>query len=87
MPSVRKKVQLDLLYIREAGPLLDLRLLAATLLLMFGFSREIVRLMFNLPHPVLEAPVPAQPVESTAMALTFSENASAAYATPHLTTS
>jgi lipopolysaccharide/colanic/teichoic acid biosynthesis glycosyltransferase len=60
IPSIRKKIIHDLYYIRELGPLLDLRLLAVSLLASFGLRREIVRRL--LPNPALPPRPPTAPV-------------------------
>ena len=70
IPSVRKKVMFDLHYIRELGPLLDLRLLTATTMLVVGVPRDIVRKALRLPEPLLVQQPPAEPIE---MVIPFAE--------------
>jgi lipopolysaccharide/colanic/teichoic acid biosynthesis glycosyltransferase len=50
IPSVRKKLHYDLYYMRTMGPLLDLRLIAATALQAFGVPCRFVRRFLFLPQ-------------------------------------
>ncbi len=64
IPSVRKKFRYDQYYIRSIGPLLDLQLLYASVLLSIGLPREIVRQLAVLPHPAQVQERPPESVEA-----------------------
>jgi lipopolysaccharide/colanic/teichoic acid biosynthesis glycosyltransferase len=61
--SVRRKVVLDLEYIRHAGPLLDLRIFAATFVRLLGLPGALAMAAFALRRSVVlpEGPVPPRP--------------------------
>jgi lipopolysaccharide/colanic/teichoic acid biosynthesis glycosyltransferase len=72
IPSVRKKIQFDLYYIREFGPLLDLQLLAASLFISLGVPRGFACRGLRLPQPLRAQQPTAEP---TVIAFAFAETA------------
>jgi lipopolysaccharide/colanic/teichoic acid biosynthesis glycosyltransferase len=54
MESVRRKLTYDLYYVRGMGPWLDLRIVGATALKVFGVPFTALRVLFFMPNP--EAP-------------------------------
>jgi len=90
IPSVRKKLQYDLYYLRTIGPLLDLRLIVATPLQAFGLPCGFVRRILFLPkawsieqplkpHLLGDPATPIVPLTGPIVDLTF-ENQSEATA-------
>jgi lipopolysaccharide/colanic/teichoic acid biosynthesis glycosyltransferase len=64
IPSVRRKFHYDRYYIHAIGPLLDFRLLIASVLVALGLPREIVRQLALLPNPSQVQQLPPESVEA-----------------------
>jgi len=80
LESVRKKLSIDLHYVDNHGPWLDLRILIATPLLLLGLSPALLRRIFFLPAPAspalraqaAPAPLPAAEIIAKVPALSLS---------------